>query len=29
MGGPSSPTLLSQVAAIRTQGIGPESPPTT
>ncbi|WP_428992712.1 DUF6053 domain-containing protein [Lysobacter enzymogenes] len=28
VGGPSGPMLLSQVAAIRNKGIGPEGPPT-
>ncbi|WP_428992719.1 DUF6053 domain-containing protein [Lysobacter enzymogenes] len=29
MAGPSGPMLLSQVAAIRAESIGPEGPPTT
>ncbi|WP_425606263.1 DUF6053 domain-containing protein [Lysobacter yananisis] len=28
VGGPSGPTLFSQVTAIRNQSIGPEGPPT-
>ncbi|WP_425479353.1 DUF6053 domain-containing protein [Lysobacter enzymogenes] len=28
MGGPSGPTLLFQIAAIRAEGAGPEGPPT-
>ncbi|WP_430538991.1 DUF6053 domain-containing protein [Lysobacter enzymogenes] len=28
VGGPSGPTLSAQIAAIRTEGIGPEGPPT-
>ncbi|WP_428995058.1 DUF6053 domain-containing protein [Lysobacter enzymogenes] len=28
MGGPSGPTLLSRIAAIRAKGVGPEGPPT-